>query len=53
MILRDVISDNYIQRPKGREKQVGKESVSTPKSYCPLGCLTLGTDQIWNPRIVR
>ena len=39
MVLRDVIPDNYIRRPKERGKQVGKEGVSTPKSYCLLGVL--------------
>ena len=39
MVLRDVIHDNYIRRPKEREKQVGEESVSTHKSYSPLGVL--------------
>ena len=38
-VLRDVIHDNYIRRPKERGKQVGKEGVSTPKSDCPLGVL--------------
>ena len=33
MVLRDVIHDNYIRRPKERGKQVGKEGVSTHKSY--------------------
>ena len=33
MVLRDVIHDNYIQRPKEQGKQVGKEGVSTHKSY--------------------
>ena len=36
---RDVIHDHYIRRRKEREKQVGKEGVSTRKSYCPLGVL--------------
>ena len=30
MVLRDVIYDNDIRRPKERGKQVGKEGVSTP-----------------------
>ena len=38
-VLRDVIHDHYIRRPKERGKQVGKEGVSTPKSDCPLGVL--------------
>ena len=38
-VLCDVIHHNYIRRPKEREKQVGKEGVSTPKSDCPLGVL--------------
>ena len=38
-VLRDVIHDHYIQRPKEREKQDGKEGISTPKSDCPLGDL--------------
>ena len=39
--------------PKERGKQVGKKVVSTPKSYCPLGCHTLetpiksGTRALW------
>ena len=32
MVLRDVIHDNYIRRPKERGKQVGKKDVSTHKS---------------------
>ena len=36
-VLRDVIHDNYIRRPKERGKQVGNDCVSTPKSYSPLG----------------
>ena len=39
MVLRDVIHDNDIRRPKGREEQVGSEGVSTRKSYSPLGVL--------------
>ena len=42
MVLRDVIHDNYTRRPKERAqrgKQVGKEGLSTHKSYCPLGVL--------------
>ena len=38
-VLRDVIHTNYIRRPKKRGKQVGKEGVITPKSYCQLGVL--------------
>ena len=34
-VLRDVIHDHYIRRPK----EQGKEDVSTPKSDCPLGVL--------------
>ena len=37
VVLRDVIHDNSIRRPKGRGKQVGSEGVSTRK--CPLGVL--------------
>ena len=33
--------DNYIRRPEERGKQVGKEGVSTRKSYCPIGVLPL------------
>ena len=39
MVLHDVIYDNYIRRPEEQGKQVGKEGVSTHKSYCPLGVL--------------
>ena len=42
MVLRDVIYDNYIRRPEEQGKQVGKEGVSTHKSYCPLGVLPWG-----------
>ena len=38
-VLRDVIHGHYIRRPKKGVKQVGKEGVSTPKSYSPLGVL--------------
>ena len=38
-VRRDIIHDNYIGRSKEWGKQVGKEGVSTPKSYCPLGVL--------------
>ena len=38
-VLRNVIHDNYIQRPNERGKQVGSEGVSPRKSYCPRGVL--------------
>ena len=38
-VLRDVIHDHYIRRPKERGKASREEGVSTRKSYSPLGVL--------------